>query len=211
MSLSRTMGLVAIVAALCLGSTASPAAAMPTQTTAAASSSPCATSALTASRTRVLKLLASEKSTLQVEQARYAEAIASDNLQLLLVAPGSEQRLSLRGKITILRARLSAAATSLSSVNLDVGSLGTCTARVIALVKKHDTWRKLVTQRSLVTAELSVATSDLAFRKAALVVEKRAKDTKAEKATKKLIAIDKSQIKLDRAELASLAKKLNAL
>lgn len=208
---ARTMINLVIAAALILGMAAPSAVATTTSPTASTSTGACATKSLSSARTKLLASLAKENLGLIAQQVDYSAQRLTAQKLLGQSAAGSQQALMLTAKITILTARISAAVTSETSVASDVSALVVCSKKEFATVKVHGTWRGLITQRALVTAELSVARSDLTFQNAALALEKKAKNTKAEKATKKLIASDKSQIKTDKAELKGLAKKIKAL
>lgn len=209
MPMTRTMVVLAIAAALTLG------VGLPT---ASATTTPvaCKTSSLAKSQASLLASLAKENTALVAQQALYTPELLAAQAALPLAPAGSHQALVLAGKVLVLKARLDAVATSATSVSADVSGLVVCTSSEFATVKKHVNWRKLVSQRSLVTAELSVARSDLAFQKSALAREKKSSDPSkvkaaAEKAIQRLISMDNSQITTDKAELRGIAKKLKAL
>jgi hypothetical protein len=216
MPMPRTMVVVAMAATLTLG--VGLPAANATTSTPSTSSSGCASSSLAKSKASLLTTLSKESTTLLGQKVLYGPELLADQLELASpsLPTGSHQALVLAGKIVVLQARLDAVTTSLTSVATDVSGLAVCTSKEFSAVKKHVSWRKLISQRALVTAELSVARSDLAFQRAALAREKKSSDPSkikaaAEKAIDKLITMDDSQIKTDKAELKGITKKLKAL
>jgi hypothetical protein len=208
---ARTLIVPAVVVTLTLGVGAASAGATIAHSAASSSSTTCATASLTVARAKLLAILTAEKSTLVSQQTKYTTQLAADNTQLAAAPKGSEQAHLLASTIMIVNAHIAIVRAAIQSVNSDVVLLGSCTSAHISAVKKHEVWRKLVAQRSLVTAELKVAVADLSYRRGQLAAEKKARNTAAQKVTNRLIASDKSQIKTDKAELAGLAKKLAEL
>jgi hypothetical protein len=214
MPMTRTMVVLAMAALLTLG--VGVPAASATSSTPSTTSNGCATSSLAKTKATWLTSLSKETTTLLSQKAIYTPELLADQLALPFAPAGSHGALVLAGKIVVLQARLAAITDSLTSVSADVSALAVCTSKEFAEVKKHVSWRKLISQRALVTAELSVARSDLAFQKTALAREKKSSDPSKikaanEKAIEKLIRMDNSQILTDKAELKGLAKKLKAL
>jgi hypothetical protein len=205
---ARTLIVPAVVVTLTLGVGAASADATIAHSAASRSSTTCSTASLTVARSKLLSLLTAEKSSLVAQQLKYSSQLTADNTQYAAAAKGSEQAHLLASTIMIVKAHIAIAGTGIQSVNSDVALLAGCTSAHVSTVRKHEIWRKLVSQRSLVTAELKVAVADLSYRQSQLAAEKKAKKTAAEKVTNRLIASDRSQIKTDKAELVGIAHKL---